>query len=179
MMSSLKLTNYLFNCFALSCTLLCHWRHKVTITITNQTVLGSLLCNQVLYITVIHNTAIRSTMRLSCCRYRAVIPRYWHIRLGGRKLSVCMLSRPVPARHARHSQMCPQLDVFDITDQKPQDVSDKARYVRQKWKKNRKICPTCRAIDMSDENYLCFCLRFPSISRSYSLYGMHSSEIGR
>ena len=38
----------------------------------------------------------------------------------------------VPARYVRHSQMCPQLDVSDKTDQK------------------RKICPT--KLDMSDKN---------------------------
>ena len=39
---------------------------------------------------------------------------------------------PVPARYVRHSQMCPQLDVSDKNDQKTQDMSDKARFVRQK-----------------------------------------------
>ena len=39
---------------------------------------------------------------------------------------------PVPARYVRHSQMCPQLDVSDKNDQKMQDMSDKARFVRQK-----------------------------------------------
>ena len=38
----------------------------------------------------------------------------------------------VPARYVRHSQMCPQLDVSDKNDQKTQDMSDKARFVRQK-----------------------------------------------
>ena len=38
----------------------------------------------------------------------------------------------VPARYVRHSQMCPQLDVSDKTDEK------------------RKICPT--KLDMSDKN---------------------------
>ena len=38
---------------------------------------------------------------------------------------------PVPARYVRHSQMCPQLDVSDKNDQKTQDMSDKARFVRQ------------------------------------------------
>ena len=48
---------------------------------------------------------------------------------------------PVPARYVRHSQMCPQLDVFDknetqtqdmsdANEQKPQYMSDRARYVR-------------------------------------------------
>ena len=40
---------------------------------------------------------------------------------------------PVPARYVRHGQMCPQLDVSDKNDQKTQDMSDKARCVRQKW----------------------------------------------
>ena len=39
--------------------------------------------------------------------------------------------RPVPARNVRHSQMCPRLDVSDKNDQKMQDLSDKARFVRQ------------------------------------------------
>ena len=39
---------------------------------------------------------------------------------------------PVPARYVRHGQMCPQLDVSDKNDQKTQDMSDKARCVRQK-----------------------------------------------
>ena len=39
---------------------------------------------------------------------------------------------PVPARYVRHSQMCPQLDVSDKNDQQTQDMSDKARFVRQK-----------------------------------------------
>ena len=38
----------------------------------------------------------------------------------------------VPARYVRHDQMCPQLDVSDKNDQKTQDMSDKARFVRQK-----------------------------------------------
>ena len=54
----------------------------------------------------------------------------------------------VPARYVRQSQMCPQLDMSDKNDQKTQDMSDKARCVRQKsqdmsdrcvrqkWKKN-------------------------------------------
>ena len=40
--------------------------------------------------------------------------------------------RPVPARYVRHGQMCPQLDVSDKNDQQTQDMSDKARFVRQK-----------------------------------------------
>ena len=39
---------------------------------------------------------------------------------------------PVPARYVRQSQMCPQLDTSDKNDQKRQDMSDKARCVRQK-----------------------------------------------
>ena len=39
---------------------------------------------------------------------------------------------PVPARYVRQSQMCPQLDVSDKNDKKTQDMSDKARRVRQK-----------------------------------------------
>ena len=42
---------------------------------------------------------------------------------------------PVPARYVRHSQMCPQLDVSDKNDQQTQDMSDKARCVRQKCQK--------------------------------------------
>ena len=38
----------------------------------------------------------------------------------------------VPARYVRHSQMCPQLDVSDKNDQKSRDMSDTARFVRQK-----------------------------------------------
>ena len=41
-------------------------------------------------------------------------------------------ARLVPARYVRHIQMCPQLDVSDKNDQKTQDMSDKARFVRQK-----------------------------------------------
>ena len=37
----------------------------------------------------------------------------------------------VPARYVRQSQMCPQLDMSDINDQKMHDMSDKARCVRQ------------------------------------------------
>ena len=39
---------------------------------------------------------------------------------------------PVPARYVRQSQLCPQLDVSDKNDKKTQDMSDRARYVRQK-----------------------------------------------
>ena len=49
---------------------------------------------------------------------------------------------PVPARYVRHSQMCPQLDVSDKNDQKTQDMSDKARFVRQNDEKPQ---------DMSDK----------------------------
>ena len=38
----------------------------------------------------------------------------------------------VRARYVRHSQMCLKLDVSDKNDQKTQDMSDKARFVRQK-----------------------------------------------
>ena len=38
----------------------------------------------------------------------------------------------VPARYVRQSQLCPQLDVSDKNDKKTQDMSDRARYVRQK-----------------------------------------------
>ena len=44
--------------------------------------------------------------------------------------------------------MCPQLDMSDKNKQKTQDMSDKARCVRQKLITNRKICPT----DLSDKN---------------------------
>ena len=57
-------------------------------------------------------------------------------------------TRPVPAIYVRQSQMCPQLDMSDKNVQKTQDMSDKARCVRQKLQKNRKICPT----DVSDKN---------------------------
>ena len=40
-----------------------------------------------------------------------------------------------PARYVRHSQMCPQLDVSDKNDQKTQDMSEKARFVRPKLQK--------------------------------------------
>ena len=57
---------------------------------------------------------------------------------------------PVPARYVRHSQLCPQLDVSekittkrkicptepdmsDKNDNKMQDMSDIARYVRQQF----------------------------------------------
>ena len=36
---------------------------------------------------------------------------------------------PVPARYVRHSQMCPQLDVSDKNDKKPQDMSDNNYFV--------------------------------------------------
>ena len=49
--------------------------------------------------------------------------------------------------------MCPRLDVSDKTGKKPQDMSDinetTARYVRQRY------------IDISDNNYFCFCRCFP------------------
>ena len=38
----------------------------------------------------------------------------------------------VPARYVRQSQLCPQLDVSDTNDKKAQDMSDRARCVRQK-----------------------------------------------
>ena len=54
--------------------------------------------------------------------------RAMEMKVQGRKKR----DRPVPARYVRHSQMCPQLDVSDKNDQKTQDMSDKARFVRQK-----------------------------------------------
>ena len=39
---------------------------------------------------------------------------------------------PVPARYVRHSQMCPHLDMSDKIDKQMQDMSDKAKCVRQK-----------------------------------------------
>ena len=55
---------------------------------------------------------------------------------------------PVPARYVRQSQICPQLDMSDKNDQKTHDMSDKARCVRQKFKK---ITRYVRQI-MSDKN---------------------------
>ena len=54
----------------------------------------------------------------------------------------------VPARYVRQSQICPQLDMSDKNDQKTHDMSDKARCVRQKFKK---IARYVRQI-MSDKN---------------------------
>ena len=48
-----------------------------------------------------------------------------------RRIGTVKVAGPVPARYVRHSQMCPQLDVSDKNDQKTQDMSDKARFVRQ------------------------------------------------
>ena len=48
------------------------------------------------------------------------------------KVSSTIKVGPVPARYVRHSQMCPQLDVSDKNVQKTQDMTDKARFVRQK-----------------------------------------------
>ena len=61
-------------------------------------------------------------------------------------------SSPVPARYVRHSQMCPQLDVSDKNDQKSRDMSDKARFVRQKWQKTAGYVR---------QKYFVFCWRFP------------------
>ena len=44
---------------------------------------------------------------------------------------ITLLVGPVPARYVRHSQMSPQLDVSDTNEQRTQDMSEKARYVRQ------------------------------------------------
>ena len=55
---------------------------------------------------------------------------------------------PVPARYVQHSQMSPQLDMSDKNDKKRQDMSDKARCIRQYFLTNRKLCPT----DVSDKN---------------------------
>ena len=50
---------------------------------------------------------------------------------------LCLTSKhhhvgPVPARYVRQSQLCPQLDMSDKNCNKKQDMSDRARYVRQK-----------------------------------------------
>ena len=49
-------------------------------------------------------------------------------------------------------KICPtELDMSDKKCNKMQDMSDRARCVRQKLQKKRKICPT--ELDMSDRNY--------------------------
>ena len=58
-----------------------------------------------------------------------------------------MLARRVPSRYVRQSQMWPRLDMSDKNDHKTQDMSDKARCVRQNYNKSQ-ICPT----DVSDKN---------------------------
>ena len=50
---------------------------------------------------------------------------------------------PVPARYVRQSQMCPQLDMSDKNEKKTQDMSDKARCVRQKYKKSQDMTDRC------------------------------------
>ena len=48
--------------------------------------------------------------------------------------------------------MCPQLDVSDKNDQKSRDMSDKARFVRQKLQKTAGYVR---------QKYFVFCWRFP------------------
>ena len=54
------------------------------------------------------------------------------VAISGLKSSLKLMHGLVPSRYVRHSLMCPQLDVSDKNDQKTPDMSDKARFVRQK-----------------------------------------------
>ena len=101
-----------------------------------------------------HGKADSSRLRISCI---------WRRRCSvtSRRFITSALFR-LERAYARHSQMCPQLDVSDKNDNKTQDMSDKARCVLQKIKKNRNICPT----DVSDknENKCKICLTGPDVS---------------
>ena len=65
---------------------------------------------------------------MNCCNYRGIKLLSHTMKLWERIID----QRLVPARYVRQSQLCPQLDVSDKNDKKTQDMSDRARYVRQK-----------------------------------------------
>ena len=87
----------------------------------------------------------------------------------------------VPARYVWQSQMCPQLDMSDINDQKTHDMSEKARCVRQKSQNisryARQMKTKCK-ICLTGHNYNFQAIRMafkPTYSNYTSIFSTHNT----